>query len=186
MTSEEVALAVIDVLEALAVPYMLVGSHSSNYYGIPRSTQDADFVVQLGEVPVARVAERLGPLYRLDPQMSFEMVTGTSRYILEHRENLFRIELFLLSEDPHDQERFRRRCRVRGQGRDTFVPTAEDVIITKLRWSLHARRSKDADDVRSVIAVQGDRIEWDYVHRWCDRHGTRAVLEEIRGSIPPG
>ena len=41
------------------------------------------------------------------------------------------------------------------------------------------------DDVRDVIAVQGDRIDWDYVCRWADIHGTRQTLDEIRQSIPP-
>ena len=40
MTSEEATVAVIDALEALSIPYMLVGSFSSNYYGIGRSTTD--------------------------------------------------------------------------------------------------------------------------------------------------
>ena len=57
--------------------------------------------------------------------------------------------------------------------------------MTKLRWGILARRSKDLDDVRNVIAVQADRIDWDYVHRWCEQHGTRALLDEIRASIPP-
>jgi hypothetical protein len=66
-----------------------------------------------------------------------------------------------------------------------FIPSPEDVIITKLRWALLGGRSKDREDVRDVIAVQGDRIDWDYVHAWCDRHGTRPLLDEIRRSIPP-
>jgi len=65
------------------------------------------------------------------------------------------------------------------------LPTAEDVIITKLRWAVQGRRLKDHNDVRDVIAVQGEGIDWDYVHAWCDRHGTREVLDEIRRSIPP-
>ena len=44
---------------------------------------------------------------------------------------------------------------------EVWLPTAEDVIITKLRWSLLGRRSKDRDDARDVIAVQGDRIDWE-------------------------
>ena len=47
------------------------------------------------------------------------------------------------------------------------------------------RRVEDCEDVRDVIAVQGDAIDWDYVIAWCDRHGSRAVLDEIRASIPP-
>lgn len=37
MTSEEIATAVVAAIEATAVPYMIVGSLSSNFYGIPRS-----------------------------------------------------------------------------------------------------------------------------------------------------
>jgi len=185
MTGNEAVLAVIDALEALGVPYMLVGSYSSNLYGIPRSTEDADVVIQLGPQSVSAIASRLGSLFRLDPQMSFETATGTVRNVIDVPGIPFRIELFHLSDDPHDQERFRRRQCQNLVNREVFFPTAEDVIITKLRWALHARRSKDRDDARDVIAVQGDRIDWDYVHHWCDQHGTRALLEEVRGSIPP-
>jgi hypothetical protein len=185
VTSEEAALAVIDALETLHIPYMLVGSFSSNYYGIPRSTKDADIVIELGDQSITRIADRLGPRFRLDPQMSFETVTGTLRNIIQVIDVAFTIELFRLSDDPHDQERFRRRRRIKLFNRETVLPTAEDVIITKLRWSVQGQRNKDWDDVRDVISVQGDRLDWDYVYSWCDRHGTRATLDEIRRSISP-
>ncbi len=35
------------VFDRQKVPYMVVGSYSSNFYGIPRSTEDADLVVHL-------------------------------------------------------------------------------------------------------------------------------------------
>ena len=73
----------------------------------------------------------------------------------------------------HDLERFARRQRQHVVGREVFLPTVEDVVITKLRWSLAGGRQKDIEDVVNVIAVQGDRIDWDYADPWCDRHGTR-------------
>jgi hypothetical protein len=186
MTSDEAALAVVEALEALGIPYMLVGSFSSNYYGIGRSTKDADFVAEIGSQSVVQLAARLGPQFRLNPQPSFEMVTMTLRYHLEVVAVPFEIELFRLSDDPHDQERFRRRRRVKLLGdREVSVPTAEDVVIQKVRWAFLARRSKDRDDARNVIAVQGDRLDWNYVNAWCDRLGCRATLDEIRKSIPP-
>ncbi len=36
----------------------------------------------------------------------------------------------------------------------------------------------------AVIAVQGARIDWDYVASWCERHGTREILESLRSSVP--
>jgi hypothetical protein len=182
MTGDEATLAVIDALEGLAIPYMVVGSFSSNFYGVPRSTGDADFVVQLGAHSVREIADRLGPSFRLDPQKSFETVMMTSRHIFELSDIPFKIELFDLSDEPHDQERFRRRRRATLLGREVSLPCVEDVIVTKLRWTL-GRHSKDWEDVRDVIAVQGDRIDWPYVYSWSDRHGTRAVLEEIRSSL---
>ena len=42
MTASEAVLALLRILGELEIPHMLVGSFSSNVYGIPRSTKDAD------------------------------------------------------------------------------------------------------------------------------------------------
>ncbi len=185
MSNEEVVRAVISALDELSIPYILVGSFSSNFYGIPRSTNDADFVLSLGDVPIKTLMERLGSGFRLDPQMSFETVTGTYRYVVEALEAAFTIEVFLLTDEPHDQERFARRQRVATHLGAAFLPTAEDVIVTKLNWAKRAGRPKDTADVRNVIAVQGNRLDWDYIHGWCERHGTRELLDDLRKSLPP-
>jgi hypothetical protein len=184
-TENEATLAVIDALETLGIPYMLVGSLSSNAYGIPRSTHDADFVIECAAEFLPRLAAHLGPVYRLDPQMTFETATLTRRHVMNVLGIPFKIEFFHLSDDPHDQERFKRRKRVKLQDREVNLPTVEDVLITKLRWVSMLNRTKDKDDVRAVLAVQGDNIDWPYVYGWCDQHGTRALLDEIRSSIPP-
>ena len=185
MTAQEATAAVIDAMDALGVSYMLVGSLSCSYYAIPRSTLDADFVVQLDSRTISSLLNRLGDAFQLDRQMSFETVTAPARYILRLVDGTFVVELFLLSDDAHDQQRFARRCRRRILDRDVAIPTAEDVIITKLRWSHAGRRTKDVDDARNVIAVQGNWIDWDYVNSWCDRHGTRQLLDRVRRSLQP-
>jgi hypothetical protein len=187
MNGPEATLTVIDALEDLGIPYMLVGSLSSSFYGIPRSTRDADFVVQFGHRSISEVVDRLGAAFRLDPQMSFETFTMTSRHVIKTTDTAFRIELFHLSDDAYDQERFQRRRRVPYAGREVSLPTAEDVIVNKLRWAIQGRREKDQEDVRDVIAVQRNALDWSYVERWTDTHGSRQLLEEIRRSLsPPG
>jgi hypothetical protein len=44
---ESVTLRVAEALDVCGIPFLLVGAFSSNHYGIPRSTKDADFVLQL-------------------------------------------------------------------------------------------------------------------------------------------
>lgn len=183
----DAAARMIAAFEKLGVDYLLAGSFSSNFYGIPRSTKDADFVAVLSG-KVGALERELGPEFEFDDQPSFETVTGTFRDKVRVPSLPFEIEIFHLSSDAHDQSRFQRRRRVTDDlvGREIFVPTAEDVIITKLRWAKIAKRGKDSEDVRDVIAVQGDdALDWDYIHHWCAVHETRALLDEIRASIPP-
>ena len=56
------------------------------------------------------------------------------------------------------------------------------MIITKLRWSHGGGQIQRHEDAENVVAVQGDRIDWDYVTGWCDRHGTRELLDRVRQS----
>ena len=65
MTSEDVIVAMIDSLNRLDVPFMLTGSLASNFYGVPRATMDADFVVELSGVSIDVLARERGNL--LDP-----------------------------------------------------------------------------------------------------------------------
>ena len=178
--AESIAVRVVDALDGCRIAYFLVGSFSSNYYGIPRSTKDADFVVQLPGPVGDDFLGVLGGDFEADPQLSFETNTGTYRQLIKHKPTPFKIEIFLLSTDSHDQMRFQRRVQVALFGRQLWLPTAEDVIITKLRWA----RGRDKDDARGVIAVQGDKLDWPYIEAWCGRHGTTTLLAEIRQSLP--
>jgi hypothetical protein len=180
MTVKDITLQVIDALNAANIPHLLVGSFSSNYYGIPRSTEDADFVVQLDAASLTSLQRHLGPDFIAEPQMTFETMTGTHRQELRCLKSPFKVELFLLSNDPHDQSRWERRRPVEFSGHQTFLPAPEDVVIMKLRWA----RAKDLDDVRGVLAVQQPNLDWSYLESWCERHGTMVKLTQLRRSIP--
>lgn len=184
MNGEDAVAAVIDAFNMMGIPYMLTGSLASNFYGVPRATQDADFVIQLTGHSVSALSGQLGPAFRIDAQLGFETITGTTRYIIQVVNSTLVIELFLLTDDPHDQQRFSRRRPITMLGRNAFLPTPEDVIITKLRWSHQGKRLKDVEDVRNVIAINRERIDWDYVRGWCRQHETNHLLDDLLGQPP--
>ena len=184
MNADEAVVALVETLEALAIPYMISGSLATNVYGVPRATDDGDFVVEFP--PGCRIedlARALPATIRLDPQSRFETVTGSRMHACTVCDSAFRIELFLVTDDAHDRERFARRYRLTTAFGAVWMPTVEDVIVTKLLWATRAGRSKDRDDCRNVIALQAAVVDWPYVQRWCDHHGTRTLLDEIRGSV---
>jgi len=186
MNTQDVVRSVLDALNELGTPYMVVGSVATNFYCVPRSTQDADIVVPPRLTETARQLSRQLEGLRFDPQLAFESVTATTKALLHTDEHDFHIELFELGDDEHDQQRFARRIRVETLGTHAWIATLEDMIVTKLRWAQHAGREKDVADVRNLISVQTDTIDWPYVESWCDLHGTRELLNRLRCEcIPP-
>jgi hypothetical protein len=181
MSIEDVTLALIDALEQAGCDYMLVGAIAAVHYGITRSTFDVDVVAQFEARSAAEIARLLGPEYRLQPQQGFELFTAKPMFVINAAAAPFKIDLFPLTDDPFDQERFRRRRKGHVRGREVFLPTADDVIVQKLRWG----RNKDLDDARDVMAVQADGLDWPYIERWCGSHGTRELLDQLRSQIPP-
>lgn len=183
MSAEGISTDVVRMLNAHNIPYMLVGSLSTNYHSVVRSTKDADIVVQAELGSTARLIVSEIAYLRMDPQLGFETVTATKKILLRATNEDFTVELFGLSEDPHDQLRFQRRVQVEWLSQEAWIASLEDVIVTKLRWAQMAGREKDYVDVRNVIAIQSDAVDWAYVEPWCDQHGSRAMLDRIRNEL---
>lgn len=182
MNGTDALIALARAFEDAGLPYMIVGSYSSNFYGVPRSTKDADLVVNLDQADWKKLSSILPPGLELEQQSGFEMVTSTRKELIRMRDSVFEIELFHLSKDAHDRVRFERRHKVTIiPGVDAYLPTAEDVIIQKLRWSRGAKRPKDFADVVAVLQVQGPaRLDWSYIEEWCAKHETLDLLTEAK------
>lgn len=183
MQGEDAVCSLLDALNACGLDYMIVGSFSSNAYGEPRSTKDADFVVRLAPGQREALLKTLPEEFVVDPQPYFETITGHTRQILTLPSIPFEIELFDLSEEAFDQSRFERRVKTTMRGRDLWLPTAEDVLVQKLRWSMLGNRGKDFLDAQGILRVRKDRLDWVYIERWCDNLQITDELETLRSSV---
>ncbi len=174
-------MTVLAILDELHVPYMVTGSYAANVFGLPRSTKDADLIVEAEAPRIHEVLDRLVPPLRPDPQMLFETITSSRRWIVRLDESPFAIEIFLLNNHSFDRSRFTRRRREPVlPDVSAWLPTPEEVIVQKLRWVALARRSKDLEDACNVMAVQGSALDWDYIIKWCTEVGAAEVLAEAR------
>ncbi|NIP96090.1 MAG: hypothetical protein GWO24_22700, partial [Akkermansiaceae bacterium] len=109
MTPSEVAEHVVRAFHDAEVPFLLVGSFSSNQYGIPRSTKDIYVVVQTQAGNLHDLAGILGPEFLPEQQFRFETNTGTVCQEFAAQGCTMKVGVFTLSDDAHDQARFARR-----------------------------------------------------------------------------
>jgi hypothetical protein len=186
MRIEELALKVIESAEREGIAFMVVGALAAGAYGVPRSTRDVDLLVSI-EAPggVERLAAALAPWVEFDPQVVFDTITWGRRHVGRSRATPpFKIEIFETIADPFVQSEFSRRRQVFVPmlNRSTWLPTPEDVIVQKLRWG----RSKDLEDARDVLAVQGtENLDLPYIEKWSALHQTTDRLRRILAEIPP-
>lgn len=186
MNLEDLATRVLDAADATGVPFMVVGAIAAGAYGVPRSTRDIDLLVAVHSGGgITAMIEALEHLLVFDPQTQFDTLTWGRRQVgVTKTDPRFKVELFEMFDDPFVQEEFsrRRQMMVPYLKRETWLPTPEDVIVQKLRWG----RSKDLDDVRDVLAVQGpETLDMEYIGKWCTAHGTLERLEKILAELPP-
>lgn len=179
-TGDEAVYFLLDRMNELGIDYMIVGSFSSNAYGIARATKDADFVIQTTEDKRAALMRSLPKDFQVDDQVTFETITGHRRQILKLPKIPYIIELFDLGGEAFDLERFRRRKSTLLAGRTAWFPAPEDVVVQKLRWASLAKRPQDVIDAANVIQVSGGYLDWFHIEKWCAELGATKALAEAR------
>jgi hypothetical protein len=114
---------------------MLTGSMVSNYWRIPRTTHDLDFVLVLHphQVDLLIAAFRTGFFIQADsvraalrPPFQFN--------ILDERSAL-KADFWVLRDNGFEQTAFARRQYAQLFGSVAWIATAEDIILHKLHWN---------------------------------------------------
>ena len=175
MRSEEYLALLLNLLNEAEISYLIVGSFSSNYHGIPRSTKDADIVADFDSESWRVIADQLPVELELESHGFFEMATATRKELLRVKDSAFEIEIFHLSDDPFDQVRFARREKVDlALMGEAWIATAEYVVVQKLRWA----REKDFNDAVEVLFRKKKVLDFDYINHWCGIHESLSLLEK--------
>ncbi len=185
MDIADVASKVLEKIEGTGVPYMLVGALAAGTHGIPRATRDVDFLVPVTTGGgVNAIIKALEGIVLFEDQAVFDTLTWGKRHVGRTiSAQPVKIELFEIFDDPFVLQEFERRQQIFIPilKRSGWVPSAEDVIVQKLRWG----RSKDLDDVTDILAVQGtDTLDMSYIENWCAIHKTTDRLQATLARIP--
>jgi len=159
---------------------MVTGSVASFVYGLPRFTHDLDLVVQMRKAHIPRLVSELGPGWHADPESIEDAIARRSQFNIISHETGFKVDIWLLTDEPFDLSRFSRRRGEEIEGRDIPVPSGEDAILAKLHWYKQAPSDRHIDDAREVWGCFAQDLDLDYLRHWADRLAVGDILDEIR------
>lgn len=137
-------------LEEAAIPYMLTGSLAMSFYTTPRMTRDIDVV---------------------------EAVRDRSSFNLIEQSSITKVDVFPRKRDQFRDTEFARRRRVTISGFDTWLVTAEDLVLAKLLWTRDSRSEVQMRDVRALLHTDLDR---EYIERWVRELGLADLWREVQ------
>lgn len=179
-----VTMLVIDVLEYLDVPYVIGGSLASAQHGMARSTLDSDLVVKLNKSHLPLMIPRLQEAFYVDEGMALSAIVNTSSFNLIHIETMFKVDLFIASDEVFDRAQIERRVPrpvAEDLDREIYVLSAEDTILAKLRWYRMGGEQSERQwrDVVGVVKVQGDGLDFNYLRTMAAELGVEDLLARL-------
>jgi hypothetical protein len=187
VTEQELLLDCVRRLNAGGIRYMLTGSMASNAWGIPRTTHDLNFVIQL---PPSRASTLVrifeDPAYFLDENSVRAAYQPPHQFNLIHIPSALKADFWMLRPVPFEREMFERKVKDTWFGETIRLATAEDVILHKLYWNSITPSERQLGDVAGVVQVQGDKLDRSYLRHWAaELHVSSNLEKALCGEIKP-
>ncbi len=95
MIPEEALKIVAEKLEACGIAYMIAGSFASNVHGMPRTTHDADVIVETSEPSLEKFASALGKDFYFDLEAARDAVRSNFMWSALHYDTGFKIDFIM-------------------------------------------------------------------------------------------
>ena len=150
-------LDILQTLERIGAPYMVIGAFAGTVYGITRVTYDIDMIVDLKEEHIAAlVAAYPLPRYYADPEMIRSSIALGIMFNIIDSSRGEKADLTPLTMDSGYLLAFKRRVRqsVEIPGAEPFdiwCARAEDVIVGKLMAWAEGRSHKHETDIYEIL-----------------------------------
>ena len=180
MSEENPALALVATsLEKVGMPYAIVGSVAGSLWGLRRSTVDTDLMTIAAQ---DRVEELIACMSDNDTYFPIDEARHALRFggsfNVLNLETLDKIDIYVSrTGDSFAASGLLRRVKATIQDVDTWVSTAEDIVLAKLRWRQQTRSERQWQDCCSIAAAV--ELDLGYMRKWADQLGLRDDLEDL-------
>ncbi|HUA66397.1 MAG TPA: hypothetical protein VME24_11145 [Alphaproteobacteria bacterium] len=186
MNEQELLADCLRRLNRSGITYYLTGSMASNFWGIPRTTHDLDFVIQLPVAAVTRIVQEFSGDFYIEELAVRAAFRPPHQFNAIDSRSALKVDFWLPKPEPFDGEMMKRRVPVTLFAEPAWIATAEDVILHKLIWNRISPSERQLADAAGIVAVQADALDKKYLRQWAGELKLTNELEQLlSGKIKP-
>jgi hypothetical protein len=175
----------VEILERLAIPYLVTGSVAAMAYGEPRLTNDIDIVAAIEEKHIAGLLEAFPPeQYYISEDAILEAIKYQKQFNVIHPASGLKIDLIIRSHTPFNDSRFLRIRRVKpGESYQANFASPEDVIIMKMVYFKEGGSDKHLRDISGIMKISGAEIDESYIAGWAVKLDLMEIWNAVRQKL---
>lgn len=178
----DVVLRLGSLFERLGAPYAIGGAVAVSFWGVPRTTQDADCLVAVPAVAYQRLSDGLNDAGFAIERGSAPRPVTVEALLQQVRDDKYMtlvcratsVELFV-PVVPLQHSILKRAVERSFHGRTIRVTTPEDLILLKMAF----HRNKDLQDIKGILHVQKGHLDLSYLRQWSARMLEDSAAEEL-------
>jgi hypothetical protein len=181
MEPEDLLRMVASICENLHIQYFVTGSTATIVYGEPRFTNDIDTVVELPTSKAQAFCEMFDRKeFYLSEAAVLSAIKQRSQFNLIHPGSGLKVNFMVAAETDLNRSRMSRaRDLPVLEGRTVKFASAEDAILMKLKYYQEGQSDKHIRDILSVLKIQNERIDYQYLDHWAGRLGVTTEWKRV-------
>jgi len=146
---------------------MLTGSVASSIHGRPRSTLDLDIVIAPSRMQLlALIREFPNDRYYADEEQALQALANRSQFNVMDFATGWKMDFIIAEDSEYGRTAFARRHLTDVAGHATYVASAEDVLLAKLRWAKLSGSDRQLQDAAAIVSTQLGKLDVAYVESW--------------------
>ncbi len=165
-----------DAFNESDIKYVLIGGIAVNYYGRPRSTLDADIIIEKNEGKIEILEQKLKNNNFLvsDNEIIDSVNEGKLCSIFWDKDILLRVDIKIPTR-LLEEEALLNRKKISIFDREIFIQIPEEIIIAKLLYA----SDQDYDDAYSMILRLKNQLDYKMLDKLSKREGVQEKLKKL-------
>ncbi len=184
ITPETLLSKIAKILEVLKIPYAVTGGMAVAAWGKPRYTADIDIIVELSPQKLPLLSKKLLSLDKdvyVSQEAMIEALEKKGEFNFIHPQTGLKVDFWVKGGrvDIYGKLKLERKIAKKIDKQKIFFVSPEDLVLSKLIWYKESKSSRHLEDIKTVLDIQKNKLDLNYIKNWAVQQSTIKILNEI-------